>query len=120
MTPTTAKGISAAPVKQRPQIGFYGCGNADRLVRANIPEAARQSWPALMRARRASWKIPECPACGETHVTKIMFRPKRTRNESTEFQLTQKMQVKEKVLSAGERRKIRQGRAAALAKDRET
>lgn len=50
-------------------VGHYGCSVADRIVKVRPPLRVTGRPHAL-----ESWKIT-CPACGEVHVVRPMWRP---------------------------------------------
>jgi hypothetical protein len=58
------------------RVGFYGCSNADRIVRVGRVEGASGKPPAHA--------LVVCPACGAEHRTKLMWRPREAIDEGRE------------------------------------
>lgn len=51
----------------RPSVGHYGCHRADRVVKVLPPDdTSRPHWTT-------TWEV-ECPACGEVHKMRPMWR----------------------------------------------
>lgn len=61
-------------------VGFYGCSNADRVMRVAPP--SRDGRPHHLE----SWKV-DCP-CGYKHVVRPMWRPAKDQADLEDVDLT--------------------------------
>lgn len=75
------------PSEPRTYIGFYGCEYGDRVVAvASPPYQGKPHW-------NVGWRVHECPACGEDHTVKVMWRRREAGDRNAELQLLQRDRV---------------------------
>jgi hypothetical protein len=84
------------PQEHRTYIGFYGCYRADRVVCVGAPNGIKGT--DMIRIRRWTWR-EECPACGEVHLFRPMWRAayKQERRDRAEKQVHAKDAIREKI-----------------------